>query len=569
MRRRTTFFPFSLLAATVALCLSVLPATLGAQRPAAARTQAWQRGATCYEVFVRSFADSNGDGIGDLRGLLAHFDYINDGKPGSTQSLGARCIWLMPIMASPSYHGYDVRDYYRVQPEYGTDDDLRRLVALAHARGVRVLLDMVINHVSIEHPWFQAALRDTTSKYRAFFRWSPTPGPNNRWGDNNWRKSPVRDEYYYAFFWQGMPDLNYDRPEALAEIQRVATYWLRTFHVDGFRMDAVKFLGEEGGTVEDVPRTHEVLAAYNAHVHRIAPNAFVIGEVFDNNRSLLTYYPNQLDSYFAFEVADSIIAGVRRGDARGILAPAIELERAVPDQRWSPFLRNHDQPRTLTELGDDVSKARIAAAIQLSMPGLPFVYYGEELGMRGPKPDERIRTPLAWSRTAPHAGFSTGTPWQSLGDDSLSANIDAQQHDSTSMLSLYRRLIALRAASPALASGALVPLASDNAAVLAYLRQRDNETVLVIANLGDVDVAPGSLTLRVAPGLTRANGAAAEPLRETRYAMHPLVSTVSSSNASTFVAVAGSAAGRSFSPSIRLAAHSAQLFSLRVEPRRR
>lgn len=444
----------------------------------------WVQGATCYEVFVRSFRDSDGDGVGDLKGLIGALDYINDGDPRSTRSLGARCLWLMPIMETPSYHGYDVSDYYRVARVYGTNDDLKRLVAESHKRGIKVLVDMVLNHASSEYPPFQSALRDPASPYRSWFRFSPTRGPNNRWGNNNWHRSPVRDEYYYGFFWRGMPDLNYEGPGALSEMKKVASFWLNEMGVDGFRLDAVRYLVEDGSTVDDTPGTHAVLREYGAYVRQAKSGAFTIGEVFDSTGTLLTYYPDQLDAYFAFEVGDSIIAGVRRGDARGILAPVLRLQGAVPAERWSPFLRNHDQPRTRTEFKGDWGKSRVASLLLLTLPGLPFVYYGEELGMTGPKPDELIRTPMAWSRSAPHAGFTSGTPWHPLAADSLEANVEAQEGDAHSLLNLHRTLIQLRAATPALGSGALIPLVTNNAAVAAFLRHDATGTVLVIVNVG-------------------------------------------------------------------------------------
>lgn len=476
---------------SVLVALACSASQLGAQGPPAAA--AWLSGATCYEVLVRSFSDSNGDGVGDLKGLTDRLDYINDGNPRSTHSLGARCIWLMPVMESPSYHGYDVTDYYRVARAYGTNDDFKRLVAEAHKRGIKVLVDMVLNHVSSEHPAFQAALRDTSSPYRAWFRFSPFPGPSNKWGGNNWHRSPVRDEYYYGFFSPVMPDLNYERPAALVEMKKVATFWLRDMGVDGFRLDAVKYLVEDSLGVDDRPGTHAVLHEFAAHVRRTKPGAFTIGEVFDSTTSLLTYYPDQLDSYFAFEIADSLIAGVRRGDARGVLAPVLRLQRAQPAMRWSPFLRNHDQARTRSEFGGDWGKARVASFLLLTLPGVPFVYYGEELGMTGRKPDELFRTPMAWSRDAPHAGFTTGTPWQPLAGDSLEANVAAQDGDPQSLLTLHRRLIHLRAAHPALAGGELVPLVASDPAVVAFLRRTGTRAVLVVANLGAVPL--GGVTL--------------------------------------------------------------------------
>lgn len=465
------------------LALGVLQPQPSVPRPTSAIGLDGWRGATCYEVFVRSFQDSNDDGIGDLRGLTQRLDYINDGDARTTDDLGARCIWLMPVAESPGYHGYDVSDYYRVEKDYGTNEDFKRFVAAAHQRGIRVLVDMVPNHMSQEHPFFQAALRDTASPYRAYFRFAPRPGPNNKWGNNNWHKSPVRDEYYYAFFWQGMPDLNYERPEALAEMKRVASFWLTEMDVDGFRLDAVKYLVERGAQADDVPATHAVLREFAAHVRRVKPDAITIGEVFDSTGVLLAYYPDQLDGYFAFELADSIISTVRSRSARGLLSPALRLQRVVPAQRWSPFLRNHDQPRTLTALDGDTARAAVAATIMLTIPGLPFVYYGEEIGMTGPKPDELIRTPMAWTQDGPHAGFSRGTPWQPLRPDSMTANVAVHARTRGSLLQRHRRLIQRRVTDSALATGRLVPLQTSHPSVAAYLRREGAHVVLVLVNL--------------------------------------------------------------------------------------
>ena len=496
--------------AVSALSVAAAAPPLPAQAPASEPQAGWLRGATCYEIFVRSFRDSNGDGIGDLNGITGALDYINDGNPRSTRDLGARCIWLMPVTESPGYHGYDATDFYRVERDYGTNDDFKRLVAEAHKRGIRVLVDMVLNHVSSAHPAFQAALRDPASPYRAWFHFSPTPGPLNRWGGNNWHKSPVRDEYYFGFFWQGMPDLNYREPFALAEMKKVATYWLNEMGVDGFRLDAVKFLVEDGAQVDDTPGTHQVLREYAAHVRRTKPAAFTIGEVFDSTGALLAYYPDQLDGYFAFEVADSLIAAVRRGDGRGLLSPVLRLQQRVGNARWSPFLRNHDQPRTRSEFDGDWDKARVASFLLLTLPGIPFVYYGEELGMTGKKPDELLRTPMAWTRGGAHAGFTTGTPWQLLSPDSLEANVEAQSANPASLLNLHRTLIHLRASNTALARGVLVPLTTNDPAVIAFLRRDGTRVVLVIANLGAA--SHGGVTLSSAAGALRGGRYAARPL---------------------------------------------------------
>lgn len=474
---------FASLAVALAASSADAQGTAGSIASAAAP---WTPGATCYEVFVRSFYDSDGDGIGDIDGLIRKLDYINDGSPSAERDLGARCIWLMPVAASPSYHGYDVTDYYRVNPDYGTNEDFKRLVAEAHRRGIRVLVDMVLNHSSSEHFWFKHAALHADSPYRDWYTWLPEdPGVKNAWGASNWHRSPYGDGYYYGFFWSGMPDLNVENPEVVEETKRIATFWLDSMGVDGFRLDAIRHLveAEEGRITENLPGTHAYLRDYAAHVRRVKPEAFTIGEVWDSTGAMLPYYPDQLDAHFAFEVSDSLLNAVKSGSAKGLLSPVLRLQQELPANRWSPFLRNHDQTRTLTALGGDPARAKVAATLLLTLPGLPFVYYGEELGMTGDKPDPRLRTPMHWSR-GPAAGFTRGTPWEPLQPDSLTANVEAQEDDPASLLNLHRRLIHLRADNPALATGELVPLTASHDAVAAYLRREGDRAVLVVANLG-------------------------------------------------------------------------------------
>lgn len=449
----------------------------------------WLDGGVCYEIFVRSFYDSDGDGIGDLEGLIQKLDYVNDGDPSTRTDLGANCIWLMPVAESPSYHGYDVTDYYRIDPRYGTNGDFKRLVEEAHGRGIRVLVDMVINHMSSEHPIFQDALLDPNSPYRDWFRWSATPEPDNEYGDNNWHRAPDREDYYYGFFSPRMPDLNWETAAVREEMMRVATFWLEEMGVDGFRLDAVRHLMEDdGGRSTNVPRTHDMLRKYGEYVRETHPNSFTVGEVFDSNEALLAYYPDQLDAYFAFGVSDAILNSVRSGSSEGLLDSVLELQEAVPNDRYAPFLRNHDQTRTLTWLEGDVERAKLAASLLLTLPGIPFVYYGEEIGMTGDKPDPRLRTPMQW-KLGPAAGFSAGVPWEPLQPDSLTANVEALEGQAGSILRLYRELIHLRAAHPALGIGELIPLDANTAAVAAYIRRKGDRAALVVANLGTEPLA--------------------------------------------------------------------------------
>lgn len=497
---RRASFP-ALPVALIVVALALLPGRGMAQEAA----PAWTRGATCYEVFVRSFADSDGDGVGDLKGLTAKLDYINDGKPGSTHSLGARCIWLMPIDESPSYHGYDVADYYKVDREYGTNEDFKRLMTAAHRRGIRVLVDLVPNHSSKSNPWFVEASRDPASKYRNWYRFaSQKPNEKGPWGQDVWVKSPVRDEYYYAVFSGYMPDFNWGNPQVLREFERIGKFWLEEMHVDGFRLDAVSYMSEDAGRLQHSPGTHRALHDWQAYIHSLKPDVFTVGEVYAPIDTVLPYYPDQLTSYFAFEVADSIIAGVARGSAAHVLDPALRLQREAPAGRWSPFLRNHDQPRTRTELGGSMAKARVAALLLLTMPGMPFVYYGEEIGMTGAKPDERLRTPMQWT-SGPGAGFTTGTPWERLADDSATISVAAQDRDPESVLALHRRLIHLRDVKPALSGGQIIPLTTSDDGVTAYVRRDGTHAMLVIANLGSAPrtgVALGS-TSHVLPRVPR------------------------------------------------------------------
>jgi alpha-amylase len=446
-------------------------------------TTDWRRTGVCYEVFIRSFQDSDGDGVGDIPGLIQRLDYINDGDPRSMKDLGAQCIWLMPVAESPSYHGYDVADYYNVDREYGTNDDFKRLMAEAHKRGIRVLVDMVLNHASSEHPAFQAALRDPASPYRAWFRFSPTDGGRGPWGAPGWHRNPHRDEFYYGVFWQGMPDLNYDTPAVREEAKKIATHWLTEMGVDGFRLDAIPYLVEEGAALAGTPGTHALMREWGGHVRALNPAAYTVGEVWDSVGAMLPYYPDQLDSHFAFELSDAILAAVSTGKAGRLYPGYLRLQERLPGWRWSPFLRNHDQSRTMTVLRGDGARNRVAATLLLTLPGLPFLYYGEEIGMTGDKPDERIRTPMQWA-ARPGLGFTTGTPWQVSQPDSFTTTVEAQENDPGSLLNLHRRLVHLRAAHPALNGGTLVKLTAESDAVAAYLRRDGARSVLVVANLG-------------------------------------------------------------------------------------
>jgi glycosidase len=456
-----------------------------------------------YEVFVRSFADSNGDGVGDLRGLIDHLDYLNDGDPATTDDLGVTGIWLMPITEAASYHGYDVVDYRAVERDFGTTDDIRDLVAEAHRRGIAVITDLVLNHTSVDNPWFQDA-RTPGSAHDGWYIWSDTdPGYGGPNGTQVW--FPDGDRFYYAQFGRSMPDLNLANPAVTAELDAVARYWLDDIGVDGFRLDAIKHLIEDGRKQENTPATHEWLAGFHDRVRADKPGALLVGEVNDLTIASASYVPDAVDLTFDFELADRMLFAAKTGDAESLTATQADVLERYAGSQYAAFLSNHDQERTMSAVRDTGS-ARAAASMLLTNPGVPFVYYGEEIGLTGDKPDERIRSPMPWDGSAPAAGFSTGTPWEPLEDGWPTANVAAEAADPASLLAHYRGLVRLRGAHPALRAGTLTPLASSSSAVYAFLATRGDDRVAVIVNLGSKPAEAWDLALDapVACGITRA-----------------------------------------------------------------
>lgn len=499
----------------LAACTSASPAASPARPTAApqgALSPGWWDSAVCYEVFVRSFFDSNGDGNGDLNGLTQKLDYINDGNPSTQQDLGANCIWLMPVAESPSYHGYDTVDYYKVEQDYGSNDDFKRLVQEAHKRGIKVLIDLVLNHTSSEHPWFQAALRDQASPYRAYYIWSQKdPGYSGPWGETVWHISPVATEYYYGIFWEGMPDLDYRNPAVTAEARKISSFWRNDMGADGFRLDAIKHVIEDGQVQENTAETHAWLRDYRAFLAQSAPGTFTVGEIFGADPGILApYYPDQLDTYFTFEIGSQIISAAGSGQAAAFVSAVQSNFAQLPAQRWAPFLTNHDQDRLMSVLGGDQAQARIAATALLTLPGLPFVYYGEELGMTGQKPDERLRTPMQWSAAEHTGGFTTGQPWETMQDDYREVNVAVEDGDPTSLLNLYRQLIHLHTSHSALAQGDFTALKASDGAVAAYLRQSGDETLLVVLNFSPQAV--GGATIALEQSALAAGSYTLEPL---------------------------------------------------------
>ncbi len=442
-----------------------------------AGSTAWWRDAVFYEVFVRSFYDSNGDGIGDFNGITQKLDYI--------QQLGANALWVMPIHPSPSYHGYDVIDYYATKPEYGSMDDLKNLLTEAHSRGIRIIIDLVLNHTSSQHPFFVDANLALDSKYRDWYVWSNESG-------NHWHRGI--SGYYFGFFCDCMPDLNYSNPDVTKEMFAVTRYWLEDIGVDGFRLDAAKHLIEEGGKLENTPATHAWFKEFYTFYKNENSNAYTVGEVYGAGAFIATTYEEQFDHVFNFELASGIMNSVKGESNTGVNSAWKFTLSDMTDGDYATFLTNHDQNRVMSVFDGDEQKARLAAVMLLTSPGTPFIYYGEEIGMQGKKPDEDIRLPMQWS-SGENAGFTTGTPWRDPNPDYLRVNVALQESDSESLLNLYRTLIKLRTEHPALRNGNITLVETGHTGVFAILRSNGEDNVLILINLTETPIADYALNL--------------------------------------------------------------------------
>lgn len=442
----------------------------------------WWNDVVFYEVFVRSFKDSNGDGKGDFKGLIEKLDYLNDGDSSTHTDLGINGIWLMPIQQSPSYHGYDVVDYRTIEQDYGTNEDFKRFMDEAHKRGIRVIIDFVMNHTSEQHDWFKDASSSADPK-RNWYVWKPSnPGGTGPWGQTVWHSKA--GSFYYGVFWSGMPDLNYNTQEVKSEMFDIATFWLEEMNVDGFRLDAVKYIFETNSSLEDTDQTFQFWKDFRTHYKSIDPDAFSVGEAWTATSTVKKYVnDNGLDYCFEFDLAGSMISAVNNNDVSGLKNKLREVMTSYPFLQFGTFLTNHDINRVMDHLGGDFGKAKAVADLLLTLPGIPYLYYGEEIGMTGSKPDENIRTPLQWT-SGNQAGFTTGAPWRAVNNDFSTKNIEAQQKDESSLWNRYRNLIAIRNDQVALKRGNYREIDASNSSVLSFLRQHENENVLVVANPG-------------------------------------------------------------------------------------
>jgi len=445
--------------------------------------------AVCYEIFVRSFADFNGDGIGDLNGITAKLDYLQD--------LGIKAIWLTPICKSKSYHKYDVEDYYGIDPEYGTLDDYKRLLAEAHRRDIKVLKDLVINHSSSLHPWFLEAKKGKDNPYRNFYTWmSPkaidslgiavrerTP---DSWEANPWHFAAQGDtEKYYGLFGRSMPDLNYDNPQVRQEIYKIGKYWLQ-LGVDGFRMDAAKHIYPDW----DAPKSHAFWQEFRREMETVNPNVYVVGEVWTSAEKVAPFFKG-LKANFDFDLHTALIRVVRNGKddslVRSLKNHFAAYTRANPDFIDATLLTNHDQDRIGSELKGAIGKLKAAAGLLLMLPGEPYLYYGEELGMLGMKPDEQIREPFLWDVKATDSMRTHWADRRLLSTDTTVTPLRMQQKDPQSLYNHYKKLIAFREKEPALRQVLRpnIEVFPAQPELVAFIRPHATGDLLVVQNISD------------------------------------------------------------------------------------
>lgn len=429
-----------------------------------------------YEVFVRAFADSDGDGIGDLKGLTGKLDYI--------KGLGVGGIWLMPIFPSPSYHGYDVTDYRNVNPEYGSLEDYQALLDAAHERGLFVLLDLPLNHTSSRHPWFVQSQQEG-SPMREWYHWAKEGDPGldttlSVWGQKPWK--PLGGAYYYALFWEGMPDLNFHNEQVRREAIDIAAFWLN-LGTDGFRLDAASHIFATGETKkeQDLAASQAFWTAFSRELKQRFPNSRFLGEAWEPLALRAQILPG-LDQLVNFDVGDRLIPLIKSGGSGKAFVSALQTvytayEKAKPGFVDAPFLSNHDQNRVFSALGSQEQKAKLAASVLLTLPGTPIVYYGEEIGMAGAKPDEELRTPMLWGEG--EAGMTT---WRASRYNARTKSVLKQEGEPASLLLHYRKMIALRNSLPALSTGRLTPYEADNPLPIAFFMQGGGQTLLVLHN---------------------------------------------------------------------------------------
>ena len=440
-----------------------------------------------YHIFVGSFSDSNGDGIGDLRGIINRFDYLNDGDDNSGKSLGIEGIWLSPIHPSSSYHKYDVKDYYAVDPKFGTLDDLKELIELCHSRNVKLILDLVINHTSSQHPWFlkfrEAHVTGNTSDpYYNYYTFAPDQS-----SANTFCALPGTREYYEGNFSHEMPELDFDNPVVREEMLNAAKFYL-DMGIDGFRFDAAKYiyLGNEEKNVE-------FWNWYMEQLRLVKPDLYAVAEVWDGDAATFPYFSALNCFNFTISQSSGQIARAAKGGNVTVYTEYVQqyisdIQAQNPEATPVTFISNHDMDRAAGYLMTATGAAKVAANLSLLMPGSSFVYYGEEIGMLGSRggsnTDANRRLAMLWGD-------------EDTVKDPVGANYSAKQangtvkdqlSDPTSLYNHYKKLIAIRKANPEIANGAFTSLNMNEGKVGGFLSEYEGRTVAVIHNTTTSDV---------------------------------------------------------------------------------
>lgn len=442
-----------------------------------------------YEIFVRSFCDSNGDGIGDLNGVTSKIDYLHD--------LGIEGIWLSPIFKSPSYHKYDITNYWDIDPEYGTLHDLQNLLFRAHEKGIIVILDFVLNHTSSNHDWFKEARKGPESEFRDYYTWK-TPAEIKNLGlehrketadsqeKNPWHWAKRGDkEKYYGMFWSEMPDLNLDHQPLRQEIFKTGKYWLEQ-GVDGFRMDAARHIYPD----YEIEKAHEFWVEFRSEMEKVKPSFYLVGEVWTQAQKVAPFFKG-LKANFNFDLAYELQNIAQKGkDEKGIVEMLLrnyEIFGQVNDRFIdATFLSNHDMERVGSTVNGDQAKLKMLANFLFTLPGQPFVYYGEEIGMKGKKPDENIREAFLWNTRWED---KDRTNWRKpkYNTDSKVTPLFQQSQDHASLYNHYKNLIHLRKTHPALAQvyePNLEKISTNKPTILAYKRPHGQGDFLIYHNIG-------------------------------------------------------------------------------------
>jgi len=425
-----------------------------------------------YEIFVPSYYDSNQDGIGDFQGILKKLDYLN--KSNSSKDLGVTGIWLMPIMKSPSYHKYDVKDYYSVDPSYGTLEDFRALAFECESRDIALIIDLPLNHSSSQNPWFIAAC-NKDSDYREYYNFSSVY-------KSGYHKSPVSSEFYEGHFSSSMPDFNLDSEKVRDEILKICKFWINQ-GVSGFRLDAVSHFYE--GNQE---KNAEFLSWLYENLKKMKEDIYLVGEAWESESVILRLYESNIPSLFNFPLSQStglLISSIRTSSGKE-LSSRLEswYSKLSSTNIDAPFLTNHDQARSAGALSGNEYFSKMAASIYLLLPGNPFIYYGEEIGMKGgSSSDEDKRTQFIWSVKENTEGMCI--PPKGANPREIEAGEAEQSKKKDSLLSFYRRIIQIKNENPGLSEGSFKDLDFSSSSICAYKIENENNSYIVIHNLDD------------------------------------------------------------------------------------